>query len=415
MIHMFQKREQLGASISDDSVELVQMRTDAQGRPVLTSFALAPLEKGIVEKGHVADPARLGALLARLLAAGTPVPFTAKDIVIALPESSTFFHRFTIAGDLADAELQSALEFQAEEAFPVPIKDMRDAVLVLERGNNAAIVLYAVAPRAAIDGYAAAVQTAGLKLAGVTLESLSLRRLFAPTNAKGKATILVDLGAHATNLTLTDALGLAGSFTRPEGGAHWTEAIASALKIPLEQAEAMKCTAGIANATAPATAALAPFLDRVADDLRTSADWYRDTTGGAVDACILTGGGSRMPGLAEALATRLAAREATMRVTVGDIGPAIPTAVRAKTLGLDGVLSPAIGAAMQGMDGDAQIIDFLRSGRIAAADTPEKAGGGPAVLLGFDIGSFLRRWGLILFAGVFLLLFGTFVLRLILS
>lgn len=358
---MFRRQTQIGASISDSSIELVEVQTDRKGGATLSSFSIGSLEPGIVEHGKVADVDRLAATLRSMLEAKDK--FSTKELVVALPESTTFFHRFHLVGQFSGTELLNTLEFQAEEVFPFALKDVVDDFQVIGRAAGSVDVLYAVAPQEIVEGYKQVVAKAGAHLIGLTLEPVALRRLFVPTNGKGKATLIADIGERATNLTIADGSGVRASFTQLDGGSQWTDAVAKALKCPLEKAEEAKRARGVGTkADKRVVKALAPFLDALTSDIAKAASWYAETHEGEIETCVLTGGASQMPGLADALVSRFASRGVKLTVRTGELGNVLSeTAVGARAKQVSGTLAPAIGAAMQGMNSKDPFIDFTRS------------------------------------------------------
>ncbi len=114
------------------------------------------------------------------------------------------------------------------------------------------------------------------------------------------------------------------------GGADITDAVAERLGVPMDQAESVKQTTGLAVVPGsaephPANRAIESTGSAFVEEVRSSLDYYMAQPGAArVDRVVLSGGGSRLAGLAERLsaATRLpveAARPMSL-LTVGKTG-----------------------------------------------------------------------------------------------
>jgi type IV pilus assembly protein PilM len=122
---------------------------------------------------------------------------------------------------------------------------------------------------------------------------------------------LIDIGARVTNVVVHSA----GSprFVRIllMGGQDITDAVADRLGISVAEAEALKQTAahtGSSEDLAAVNKALTATAQEFVDEIRNSLDYYAASTPGVpLERILLSGGGSRLDGLAERLsaATRL--------------------------------------------------------------------------------------------------------------
>jgi type IV pilus assembly protein PilM len=95
------------------------------------------------------------------------------------------------------------------------------------------------------------------------------------------------------------------------GGGDVTEAVAERMGVPIEHAESVKQSMGLNSAAAeghPATRVIETTASTFVDEVRGSLDYYMAQSGaGRIRRVLVTGGGSRLEGLAERLssATRL--------------------------------------------------------------------------------------------------------------
>jgi type IV pilus assembly protein PilM len=128
-----------------------------------------------------------------------------------------------------------------------------------------------------------------------------------------QAEALVDVGANITNIVVHQ--GGVPRFVRIllMGGGDITDALAERLGVPAEQAEAVKqesglaAMPGVAEAT-PAGRAIEATASAFVEEVRGSLDFYMAQSGAVrIGRVVLSGGGSRLNGLAERLssATRL--------------------------------------------------------------------------------------------------------------
>jgi type IV pilus assembly protein PilM len=120
---------------------------------------------------------------------------------------------------------------------------------------------------------------------------------------------IVDVGADVTNICVHDR-GLA-RFVRilPSGGRDVTKAMSDSLGISEEEAENLK--RGLPTDDGPAPEEVESVrrarVARLVDEIRSSLDFYRAQTPGVdISHVLVTGGGSKVPGMIESLAERLA-------------------------------------------------------------------------------------------------------------
>ncbi|MDP9498265.1 MAG: pilus assembly protein PilM, partial [Actinomycetota bacterium] len=157
---------------------------------------------------------------------------------------------------------------------------------------------------------------AGLRPAMVDLTSFAVLRaqahresgVLAPT-----AEVLVDVGASVTNVVVHQ--GGVPRFVRIllMGGGDITDALVQRFGVPPEQAEEVKQRTGLAPVPgAPASSPMQRALEMTGsgfvEEVRGSLGYYAAQSGSArIDRIVLSGGGSRLSGLAERLsaATRL--------------------------------------------------------------------------------------------------------------
>jgi type IV pilus assembly protein PilM len=173
--------------------------------------------------------------------------------------------------------------------------------------------LLIAAVKEAVLGNVKAVQLAGLTPVDVDLLPFALTRAMV-TRAGIRGTVaLVDIGAHTTSVVV--ATNGVPQFVRiiPAGGAELTQALRSGLEVSPGEAERIKATTGLAKqVNSPEEQQAVEIVYRVTGELlnslRNTVSYFvntRPTT--PVESILLTGGGSQLPGMAEALSemTRL--------------------------------------------------------------------------------------------------------------
>jgi type IV pilus assembly protein PilM len=134
---------------------------------------------------------------------------------------------------------------------------------------------------------------------------VSLDAGVSPTGAEA----LVDVGANVTNIVIHQ--GGVPRFVRIllMGGADITDAVAERLGVPMDHAEAVKQSTGLAAVQGagdmhPANRAIEQTGSTFVEEVRGSLDYYLAQPNAArIGRVVLSGGGSRLTGLVDRLAT----------------------------------------------------------------------------------------------------------------
>ena len=189
--------------------------------------------------------------------------------------------------------------------------------LVGQRGHHmAATVIATFLPRVVVDSLVASLQRAGLTLASLTLEPIAASAVAVPAAMRGLNLALVDIGAGTSDIAITGQGTITGYAMVPAAGDEITEALATALLLDFNTAEAVKrqlkentsvTFADIVGqrhtlAVAEVVAAIQPAVTELARQIATQVILLN---GHAPQAVLLVGGGSLTPGLPEALAGQL--------------------------------------------------------------------------------------------------------------
>ena len=290
---------------------------EENGAHELLELARTPLDPGIVVDGEVRDA---DALVAALKAFFSEHKLPTKDVRIGLASSRIGVRTFDIVGIEDESRLDNAVRFKAHEVLPVAVHEsvLDYRVLgqsVVESGETSHHVLLVVAPRDQVEPYMDVCSRAGLKLVGIDLEALGVMRAFvepgAPIRDTGDtATVVVSVGHEHSSLIV--AGGSVCEFTRvfDWGGATLEEAIAQELQVSALEAQQILHQVTLAGSPttldsdthARALDAVRLRLTPFARELVSSLQFYQsqpDSLG--IGEILITGGASRMDGLAEAL------------------------------------------------------------------------------------------------------------------
>lgn len=308
-------RHAVGLDIGTSGVRAAELRC-GKSSTTLERFGQVALPQGAVRDGEVVDPDAVAAALKQLW---SQAKFSSRKVVVGVANQKVVVRQVDLPW-LPLAELRSSLAFQVQDYIPMPVDQAILDFHPLEElsgdnGSRMLRVLLVAAARDMVDSTVLAVQQAGLEPTMVDLTSFAILRSLHTPKALGDvdAEALVDVGASVTNIVVHQ--GGVPRFVRIllMGGADITDAVAERLGVPVEQAESVKQTSGLAavpgNADPhPATRAIEQTGAAFVEEVRGSLDYYLAQPGAArVGKVSVSGGGSRLGGLVERLsaATRL--------------------------------------------------------------------------------------------------------------
>ncbi len=231
--------------------------------------------------------------------------FQSSNVVASLP----FFSSFTTIIEMPlmpEKEMEAALGFRARQYIPLPVSAVTlDWIKVGERedesGNKKQQVFLIAITNEQVDKYKRIFSGAGLNLVALELEGISLARSI--TTNSDSPTLIVDLGARSTNLSVARN-GLLQFIGQTDfASASLTHAISSGLGINSRRAEDLKKQRGLVDAgLGPAqelSTLMKPILDVTINEVRKLKENYKNTYHQDVQNVVLTGGGAQLLGVEE--------------------------------------------------------------------------------------------------------------------
>jgi type IV pilus assembly protein PilM len=260
---------------------------------------------------------------------------------------------------LSEAELASALSWEAEQYIPVPLsevnldwqilgsKEMPDSESRALKRRKMAVLLVA-APKKLIDKVVGVVQLAGLEPVGLETDLLALTRAVVPQAMTGPI-LVCHLGAVGTEIGVIEGGQPAFVLAAATGGVALTRAIGAGLKLDFAQAEQYKRTYGLLDdqLEGKIKQVLLEPMTVIVNELKRAMGFYVAHAQAAVPMkqLVLSGGGAQLPGLGGYLAGQL-----NLETVVANplAGVSWSSQVRNRWAGIESVFSVAAGLAEGG-------------------------------------------------------------------
>jgi len=209
------------------------------------------------------------------------------------------------------SELRQALKFEAQQHIPFSLEDVYlDAeILKNDLPENMMLVLIAALKKEFIQQRLKSLEGAGLKPNIVDIDSLALINAFNFNYPKmeipeSKSICLINIGATISNVNIIDNSVPRLSRDIHSGGANFTKKLMDIFNIDFKAAEELKLKADPESAN-KVKATVESVLTNLAPEIRTSFDYYESQNTSNVIKIFLSGGGSKITGLKEMLASSL--------------------------------------------------------------------------------------------------------------
>jgi len=294
----------LGIDLGSSSIKIA----NASGKKVdVLAVASNPLGKVLVstEKEHDG----LAELIKRMLAENK---ISDRRFRVVLPESLVY-SRVIDLPVLTDAELASAIKWEADQYIPVPLDSVELSWEVVDRplkrtGGEKMRVYLAAADKKLMNNLMRVFTKIGLEPERVEPELIPTLRSVALGRKLTGATMVCAMGATSTAVGVLENDQLLFVYKFSSGGVAMTRSITAGLQLNLQQAEEYKRTYGVQAGVLEGKLLMAmkPVLDGTVTELRRSVSFYNQTfPGGQLSRVILCGGSALMPGLVQWLTGQL--------------------------------------------------------------------------------------------------------------
>ncbi len=308
--------EHIGLDIGTNEVKAVYLTPEGD-KFKLVAFGSVATPAGGSASENLADQQKLADNIRQLL---RDAGINSRRAVIALPESQVFT-RVIETPFLTDTELDSAINWEAEQYVPVPLSDvlLRHQILTTPEKNDPngkMTVLIVAAPNTVINRYMKIIELAGLELGGIETEILAISRALMFNDPASPPTLIINLGAATTDISVVNKGILSFARSLPTGGDAVTRAMSTDLNLDPVQAEEYKRAYGLDKSKLDGKVfnSIKTVIDIITAEVKKGLVYYQTKQpDDVVRRVVLSGGMAQMPGLVDFLAQGL-----TMEVQVGN-------------------------------------------------------------------------------------------------
>jgi type IV pilus assembly protein PilM len=301
VLAFLQKKKLLGLDIGTSTIKMVEIDV---GKKVstLNGFAIVPTPPQSFSSGEILDARAISGAMQDLMGKlGTK----RNRVAVGLGGASVIVKRITIPRMEKDL-IAEQIRWEAEQYIPYDINEVNLGFEVLRSGSsteNMELLLVAAVTNHVVK-YAEAIEMSRLSCEVVDVNGFALANCFRSNygDLPGQTIALLNIGATATNLSVLESGEVVFCRDIPVGGLTYTQDLQKVLSVSLEEAEAIKISVAEGQAPAEAESAIKGTHDIILEEIRSSFDFFQNTTRTqGISKCFITGGGSKTPGITEAL------------------------------------------------------------------------------------------------------------------
>lgn len=225
-----------------------------------------------------------------------------KRVIVGVPESRVYSRILTMPV-MSEAELTSAIKWEAEQFVPVPVSEVELDFSIISRPNEKSedkqmLVYLVAAPKVYLQGLVDFLTSCGLEPIAIESEMVAVSRSLT-YGSSSVTSLFVHMGALSSVLAIVDGTALTFSYVSPTGGVALTRALSESLSLPLPQAEEYKRTYGL-DATkleGKVRTGLLIILESVISEIRKAMEYHLSQRKSHVARIVLSGGGAYLPQL----------------------------------------------------------------------------------------------------------------------
>ena len=319
--HLFNKDSVVGIDIGSSCIKAIQLEPDGDGWRIVNA-AIQQTPADSCHDGVITSVLDVAQSIRSLLRSAN---ITCNQAVAAISGSQVIVRQVQFP-KMSETLLRKSIRFEAARYVSAPIEDsvVEFEILGDIADSEQMNVMLVAAPQELVDSRVSVIQAAGLEPVAIDVEAFAIIRSLAQYDMTGeflnRAVALVDMGATHTDVNIVTNGMFALTRSIPIAGDSFTNAIKAMTGLTCEEAENLKCQMAAAEppietissqeVSSNAWRVVQPLLDELLREIRRSVHFYQSqfpegSEQTSVSKIILSGGTSRMPGMAAYVESKL--------------------------------------------------------------------------------------------------------------
>jgi len=306
-----------GLDISAHSLKIAQLKEKGVFSPELTlaGYNSTPIPEGAIQKAMVVDQDALCRTIKKGYSKAENI--NTNFVSVSLPEQKAFLEIIQMP-KMSKEEIKESVKYEAENYIPMSMEDVyldSEIITPTESNLDHTDVLIVGFPKKIVDPYINCLEEAGLRPVNLEVETQAMARALIKDFVSRKPLLIVDLGATKTTIMVYSGRALRFTAYIPISSRQFTRVISERLDIDWEKAEKMKIEHGLSGSeeAQEISNALQPILTDLERQISEHMEYYKNhdfhehllDKKEEINKVLLTGGGSNLKGLPEALSSRL--------------------------------------------------------------------------------------------------------------
>lgn len=302
------KKSVAGLDIGSSSVKMVELENKSNGL-TLSALGFENLPDETIIDGQIMELNTVSSVIQSVCSNSRSL---ADRVVTGVSGHSVIIKNIVLPPMSAD-ELEESIDWHAEEHIPYDLADVSLDYQVTASDSDSTNVLIAACKRERIDNICQAIQLAGKQPQVIDVDTFALQNCYEYNYQPRENQVVTLLNIGASTMNVNIVRGTRSLFSRDitVGGSQFTDVIQRNLGVSFQQAEALKRgVSGVAEGVEET--AIEPLVGNVTElvamEIQKTFDFYRATTEDnetVVEKILISGGGSKLNGLAQELSARL--------------------------------------------------------------------------------------------------------------
>lgn len=286
-----------GLDIGSSSIKATQSSLAGAKAFSVEATGLVMNPAGSVDFGNPEVVAKLTPVVKQLLG---ETKIRDKRVVVSIAESRVYSRILSMPA-MSEAELSSAIKWEAEQFVPIPVSEVELDFSIIQQQEVGAtdkkmLVYLVAAPKKYLQSMVDFLVGVGLEPIAVESEMVAVSRALT-FGATPATSLIVHMGAMSSVLAIVDGSSLSFSYVTESGGVALTRALSQSLSLPLPQAEEYKRTYGLdaSKLEGKVRAGLLIILDGIVGEMRKAMEYHLTSRKSHVTRIVLSGGGAYLP------------------------------------------------------------------------------------------------------------------------
>lgn len=296
-------QSQLGIDIGSRSIKLIEIGEEKGLRTLMAAGSMPTPAKSTTPSHSDVDAT---SYIIKQLVKETGA--TSDQVTVALPEAKVFTRVIEVP-ELSSRELNSAIQWEAEQYIPLPLDQVNVDFTVLQdaktTGTGKMQVLLVAAPKALIERYMTIIEVSDLTPIAAETEIIASSRAIGASVANLKNYMILSIGAQTTDMSILHSGILVFTRSISAGGEALTRSLMQSLDFNPIQAEEYKKTYGLNKDVLEGKLVISmePIMVSIVSEMKRAIAFFAERyPNERIDAVIISGGSSKLPGIVSYIA-----------------------------------------------------------------------------------------------------------------